>query len=72
MPVFAVCVNSYGPDGRLRPMPELVGIMTPVHDADVAVAMTLLGEECGIRDVEVEQLSDSDGCWYVAGPETRQ
>ena len=72
MPVFMVSVNSYGADGLKRPIPELVGVMTPVRDADIALAMTLLGEEGVIRDVEVEQLSRSNGCWYVMGSETRQ
>ena len=72
MPVFMVSINSYGADGRRLPMPELVGVMTPVRDADVAMAMTLLGEEGGVRDIDVEQLSASNGCWYAAAPETRQ
>ena len=71
MPVFMVSVNAYDSSGRKRPMPELVGI-APTRDRQDAVVKTLDGESFFVRDVDVELLTDSNACWYVDGPETRQ
>lgn len=72
MPVFIVCVNWYGPQGRTY-MPELVGVIASQATPADAFDRAMEGEpDFDVRDTSVAMVSPDDLCWVVAGPETEQ
>ena len=71
MPVFMVAVNGYNARGGIRPMPELIGVITSAVDEASAIALTLDDETLDVRDIDVEQLSAGDRCWFVVGGSLR-
>ena len=60
MPVFLVLINQHG-----RRLPERVGVATSHDTVEEAVAWTLAQLPGYVRDLDVEQLSDRDDCWWA-------
>lgn len=63
MPVYLVSVNGHG-----RREPERYAIVTSRVSVATAIEWALYDWPRQVRDLDVEQLSDRDDCWYVAEP----